>query len=297
MSESSILLKPTIVATLATSGAMDDLQTLLYSLAIFNPTPPKVYLYCDSATSNAIKGFKYPGIIVVMPCLDKYAGMNRREMENQFGERFSNKWFDFMTEKIELLEWVFREESASTLKNGILFCDADICFFGPLPSIPANATLALSPHEIRLIDEQSFGRYNGGFLWMSDSVYPSLWKTHCEGSRFYEQSALEDLAKEANDTLYEFPRTQNYGWWRLWQGKQSTEKIKMEWTMNRKKFPNTSGILINGEPLGSVHTHFFEKNDKATIEYNQWVLEWLRRLGEIGGHAPAKKLYKWLKIT
>jgi hypothetical protein len=300
---------PSVVATLATSGAIADLQTLLYSLALFNDPVPTVYLYCDSATALAIKHSKYPGRILTRTALDKYSGKTRQQMEAAAGREFESEWFDFMAEKINLLEWVFSATQGCCIKGahcldgdedngtGVLFCDADICFFAPLPAVPDRVTLALSHHGIRTYDESRFGRYNGGFFWLSNPAHLAVWRRACHGSRFYEQSALEDLAAavqaETPKKFYEFPRTQNYGWWRLWQAADGVDKAKAEWSLSRFKAPKAAGILIGGEPLGSVHTHFWETQDRATVEYNNWIKGWLQKLAA-AGHQPAKKLLFWL---
>jgi hypothetical protein len=203
-----------------------------------------------------------------------------------------------MAEKIFLLKWAFTAEAATGGTGGILFCDADICFFAPLPAIPSTAKVALSHHDIRATDEALYGRYNGGFVWLGSPRYADAWLAACDaGQRFFEQSALEDVATAAAAAgpaaLYEFPRTQNFGWWRLWQGERHYEELQKEWTMNRRKDPAASGILVGGEPLGSVHTHFSEQKDAATLKYNAWVLAWLERLAP--SHVPARRLLAHLK--
>lgn len=288
--------KTACIATLATIDAIQDLRTLLFSLSLFNTPAPKVYLYADSALMALAPKLKYSGVLVVKNALERYAGKTRKEMEQLPGQQFPSLWFDFMAEKITLLEWAFATEGEAAQSRGIFFCDADICFFAPLPKLDRVKLLALSPHEIRPQDEARFGRYNGGFLWMSDPALARAWRQACYGARFFEQSALEDVARMIQNadpaTFYEFPRTNNYGWWRLWQGVKSPQEIQYEWTMNRFTDPRASGILIQGQPLGSVHTHFFGGQDKAVAMYNEWVLQWLRRLA--AGHPPAKRLLHWL---
>ena len=304
---------PTVIATLATIGALPDLRNLLFSLQLFQPAaPPRVYLYCDEHVATAVHsssalGFSYKGeILTNTTALARYSGLNRQQMEQRPGHRFPSLWFDFMAEKISLLKWAFAEEGEAAAdlgvmvtdaNPGILFCDADICFFAPLPSIPAGAHVALSPHDIRATDEARYGRYNGGFAWLSHSRYADAWLAACDaGQRFYEQSALEDVAAMARaagpTALYEFPRTQNYGWWRLWQGEKSSDMLLQEWSMNRRVQPASSGIVVAGEPLGSVHTHFAETRDMATIKFNDVVKSWLRKLER--GHEPARKLLHFL---
>jgi hypothetical protein len=287
-----------LVATLATVDAIKDLRVLLYTLAAFNSPAPAVYLYCDERVADIAPSFKYPGALHMQKALTRYSGLTRRQMEAQAGRQPGKSlWMELMMEKLNLIEWVFEKEGSRALAEGVLFCDADICFLGPLPQIPTSAALALSPHGIRPLDESKFGRYNGGFLWVADLELVAAWRDACDGARFYEQSALEDVAEAlrvaAPAAFYEFPRTQNYGWWRMWQGEQAPETLQREWTMNRMKCPRGVGILLNGEPMGSVHTHWAEQRDRATVVFNQWVLEWIRKLSS--AHPPAKKLHAFLQ--
>jgi len=277
-------MKPSVIATLATGPAIKDFQVLLTSLEIFNENPPTVYLFCDSTIEDAKPTLNYKGTLIHKNCLDAYSRKSRIEMEHTPGKHFKNQWFDFMTEKINLLRWVF----STTHTNGVLFCDADICFLGPLPSIPDGEKLALSPHGIRDTDAKKYGFYNGGFVWMREVALADAWWAACKDSRFYEQSALETLADSVKP--YEFPRTENYGWWRLWQGVETPDVLLKEWGMNRSK--GGSGLTVGGQPLGSVHTHFFEKSDGATMSFNAIIIGFLRKLES---HPPAKQLLRALK--
>ena len=281
---------PSTLATLATKAAVDDLRALLSSLQFWNQNPPTIYLYCDTAIARIVPALKYTGKILVKDVLEAYTPYTRVQMERMPGKNFENLWFDFMTEKINLLRWAFDDAKPV---NGVLFCDADICFLAPLPAIPAGTSVALSPHMIRVADAKKFGHYNGGFLWFSDKRYADVWWDKCATARYYEQSALEDVAAAVDKaTLYEFPITQNYGWWRLWQSDKSPAAMQAEWSIKRGNREN-SGIVIAGNPLGSVHTHFSEKRDAATMEYNAWVIGWLNRIAV--AHEPTRRFLKHMR--
>jgi hypothetical protein len=261
-------LTPSAIATLATGTAVEDLRILLASLEIFNVNPPTVYLYCDSAVAEKVPSFKYTGELITNVALNAYTGLNRAKMETLPGKKYSSLFFDFMMEKLALLRWAFKEQP------NLMFCDADICFLGPLPTIPEGATLALSQHMIRQRDEDRFGRYNGGFMWLSSVAQVDRWEAACADSRFFEQAALEKVA-EGGDGFYPFPVTQNYGWWRLWQGSESPQNLLAKWSVGH--VPNYAGILIGGAALGSVHTHFYERRDDATRLFNEIVIDRLKK--------------------
>lgn len=276
---------PTTIATLATGTALEDLYILLQTLQLFNTNPPTVYIYCDSQVEDALKKISYTGKLYTRDSLKAYSMYTRQQMEGMPGKHFPSLWFDFMAEKINLLRWAIQE------CGPVLFCDADICFMAPLPTIPLHAKVALSPHMIMERDEKRFGKYNGGFAWFSSIDYAELWWAACGTARYYEQSALEDVAahaaKDGPDALYEFPKTVNYGWWRLWQGKKSSTELLKEWGINRLKAKEASGICIEGQQLNSVHTHF-RTQDIATKQFNLMVIGWLKMLAPY--HVPARKL-------
>jgi len=173
----------------------------------------------------------------------------------------ANLWVNFMLEKTRLLDWAL--ETAPD----VLFCDADLCFMGPLFEIPEDAKLAVSRHEIRPQDEARFGAFNGGMIWVTSKDQVALWRSATATSRFFEQASIEDLVA-ADPTSYMIPRTENYGWWRLFQGVKSPQELASEWSVS-------TCIKVSGQPLGSVHTHFGEVRDAATVEFNKWVLSML----------------------
>lgn len=276
---------PSHIATLATSSAIDDLRIFLKTLSFWNSPPPPVYLFCDAAVAAAVPSFGYTGELVIKEALTAYTGLNRAQMESMPGIHYKNLFFDFVCEKLTLMEWVFSVAESS----GVLFCDADICFLAPLFQIPIGCPLAVSPHLIREHDEARFGIYNAGMIWIKDAATVALWREACATSSFYEQIAIETLVNFV-DKPYMIPVTENYGWWRLWQGRKSAAELKGEWKMNKKN-PG-SGISIRGVALGSVHTHFTEIHDAATAAYNDWVKTSLKRIAQV--HEPARRFLEYM---
>jgi hypothetical protein len=208
-------MKITSIATLVNEFAIDDLKVLLFTLELWNPRAPSVYIYADSKSVPRIKEIKYAGSVVIKEdALNAYTGMNRRTMESLRDIRGKTVFAQFTEEKTTLMEWALSIEP-----GGVLFCDADICHLGPLPQIPDDVELALSPHMIRKSDTDRYGIYNAGFLWFKSPAIAVRWRELCATSRFFEQACLEELAVDYR--LYQFPIQVNYGWWRLWQGSQS----------------------------------------------------------------------------
>jgi hypothetical protein len=279
-------MRPSVIATLATNAVKTDLQLFLFTLGLWNRTPPTVYLMCDAAIAAAVPEMGYKGTIVTKQTLDKYAGLTRAQME-RMPSPLGNLWMELMLEKTNI-EWVFHT-GTDQKGTGVYICDSDICFMGPLVDIPPGTKLAVSRHEIREQDEARFGAYNGGMIWLSEVSQLQQWREAAKTSRFFEQAAIEDLVAATPGT-YQIPRQENYGWWRMWQGVRPSAELAAEWGLHRS--PEHSGITVAGAPLGSIHTHFAEVRDAATHEYNKWIVGWLRRLNS---HPPAKRLLQFLE--
>ena len=273
-----------VICTLATESCLKDLQVFLFTLELYNKTIPVVYILCDNFIEREIKqmGKHY---IKSYPLLEKYGLIERRRMEGEPGSNYKTKWEDFMMEKTTIMDMAFNDNKS------IFFCDCDICFMGPMPTInDTNATLSLSKHYIRPIDQMRYGIFNAGFLWTNDPTIPEKWREAAKTSRYYDQAALEDLEKVSS--TYNFPKQINYGWWRMFQGTEPFAKLQSEWTISRSD-PDYSGIKVNGQQLLSIHTHWHETRDIVTIMFNKFVLSKLKIL-EKGGHKNAELFMKFL---
>jgi hypothetical protein len=267
------MIQITAIATLVNEFAITDLKVLLFTLQLWNASPPTVYIFSDKKSVPLIKIIPYSGKIIIKEgALNAYTGLNRRMMESRPGRTFKTLFADFTAEKTQLMSWALETEP-----EGVLFCDADICHLAPLPELPDGTELALSPHMIRKSDTALYGIYNAGYLWFKNPELATKWRDLCKMSRFFEQACLEDLAVGVN--LYEFPIQINYGWWRLWQGTQSIANLQSEWGIFRNT--ESSGITVQRQTLQSIHTHWSEKSDKATCEFNTWVLSQLARLSSV----------------
>ncbi len=261
------------IATLATAGAFKDLQTLLWTIQQWHPDA-EVFLGTDAETAAK---FTDKPTIHTRVFLDHYKGLTRKDMEAMSGRKYSTLWHDFMMEKATVLEWAMEG-----YEEGVWFLDADICLLAPLPLPLAGIDLMLSPHMIRPVDEQRYGQFNGGYLWIRNRELLDVWRRATYGSRFYEQAALEDVwAAVAEGQKARFPIQDNFGWWRFLQSTEAPPLIQARLGFNRAA-PGV-GLQYEGAVLRSIHTHW----DEAS-EFNQWIrgkLEFLAR-----SHAPAKAL-------
>ncbi len=268
------------IATLANEHAVADLAVLFFTLELWNPSPPTIYIFSDAPTSPKIEALPYKGKKVIKDALAPYIGLNRPTMEKTKGKIFKTLFADFCAEKPRLRAWALDEDSCYPKTDGILFLDADICHLGPLPILASNVQLALSPHMIRKSDTDRFGVYNAGFLFLRSKEIADKWYEMCATSRFFEQGCLEDLAVWVSGKwsggFEEFPVTVNYGWWRLWQGDHPSQELQKEWHILRRE--GWSGLAIGSAPVQSIHTHWFVKDDMATMRFNVWILEQLKKL-------------------
>lgn len=257
----------TIIATLATNKSLNDLRVFLKSLSLHYTaaTSPTIYIFADTAVKLMIEFEKHPLTIIIKDVLGAYSDLDRPTMELIGRPNNTTLWYEFQMEKLNLLDWVFEVEPRAKTE-GAFYLDADICFLGPLPAVPSSAAIALSPHLIRPNDEARFGKYNGGFLWMRDPAGVVAWRTECPHSRFHEQAALECFDDpEWAGLVHTFPVQVNYGWWRMWQGRQPAKETQAAWTVEK-------GVInVAGAPLLSIHTHFVT-TDLATRYFNTFVL-------------------------
>jgi hypothetical protein len=274
------------IVTLATgANAVKDLRFLLWSLEqVYKENCPDIFIYTDTDTSKCIPTYK--GNCFLKIALDSYTGLNRQQMEKITGSRFKTKWTDFMCEKISAMRWAFEQTQTD---EGIWFLDADIMVFDTLPTLPVETDVALAPHFIRTRDEDKFGRYNGGFLWLRNPESLTVWLDATHTSRFFEQAALEVVATSAKH-LYEIPIQHNFGWWRLWQSNQSSEDIAKRFGYGRN-LPGV-GLTFDGKPLASVHTHWYETEDIATSRFNEFIKT---RLQKIKAHKPAAHFLQYIQ--
>ena len=275
MDSSSILAQPAAIATLANEHALQDLDILFYSLSLWNKSPPPIYLFCTETVQKKVAN-KYKGQLFVKTVLEPYKTMTRKEMEIAPSRKgLPNLFYDFTQEKCDLMKWTLQCLSEEDRKRGVLFCDADICWLGPMPLVDTTLSLGLSPHMIRKNDQYKFGIYNAGFLWMNDLTLPDLWRKACETSHFFEQAALEKLVT-FNGTFF-FGSIFNYGWWRMYQSENTVDEQKSKWSIKRDPKETHSGLLVNSYPLACIHTHF-QTDDSITKEFNKWILSKLTLL-------------------
>lgn len=264
-----------------------DFKVFCKTLEVWESTVT-LYIATDKETEKSLFNIQTKNKIEIIYLPEEYNGKTRKEMENTIGKKYKTVWTDFMYEKATVLEYIFNTKETP---NGVWFMDADIAHFSKLPEIPLEAGLALSPHYIRQIDCDRYGKYNGGYFWMKNKEYLEKWREAGIGARYFEQSALEDigkLAKEKNE-LYEFPIQVNYGWWRMFQSNLSYTDIQAKFSFSRLDQDST-GIRYEGKQIYSVHTHWYD-NTSVTGLFNQWIINYMTKFIS---HKPLQKVLRQL---
>jgi hypothetical protein len=272
---------PVIALLVTGEKAFEDFQVFVKSLEAWHPDAI-LYIATDTPTAKLLADFKTKATLHARITLDRYVGLTRSDMEARAGHFYDSLFKDYTYEKATVLE-----EALATHPMGVWFQDADIVHLAPLPLIPVDASVALSPHAIRPGDERLYGRYNAGYLWIRDPELISVWRAMGGKSRFYEQAALEDVAVAAGATLYEFPPQVNFGWWRMYQGVEPPSAIQARFGFNR--MDRSAGIRYAGAPLQSIHTHLYDKSTGANGVFNKWLDT---TTSKFASHAPLRNFRK-----
>ncbi len=254
---------PVIALLVTGEKAFEDFKVFVKSLEAWHPDA-HLYIATDTPTAKLLLTVKTKVTLNVRITLDRYAGLTRSDMEARAGHFYDSLFKDYTYEKATVLE-----EALAAHPMGVWFQDADIVHLAPLPAIPIDASVALSPHDIRPGDERLYGRYNAGYLWIRDPELISVWRAMGGKSRFYEQAALEDVAAAAGASLYVFPPQVNFGWWRMYQGVEPPASIQAKFGFNR--MDKSVGLRYADKPLQSIHTHLYDKSTGANGVFNKWL--------------------------
>lgn len=267
--------------------ALADYKLFVATLELWHPDAV-LYVFADSETPITRKP-KSGVLHVKQTALDKYTGMRRAEMEATEGIEYDTLFKDYTYEKANVMKWMFETQPDLHNHGGAWFMDADIIHCAPLPHIPESATVALSPHAIRVADEAKFGKYNAGYMWIKIPSMLEIWKSAGHASRFFEQAALEQVALHAGSALYEFPPSVNFGWWRMFQSPISPPDQQKKFTIYR---PDPGiGMRYDGVPLQSIHTHWYQRDGSSTHAFNEWFFGTALRLK---AHKPMQQFLRAL---
>ena len=253
------------ISTMATNMTYNDLQLMLYSLYQFHPDIT-VFIVCDSKVVSNLKEWGPVNIpsmhLELIPSLNEYTGMNRKEMEK------NGKFMELVLHKCDGIDAAFEKGFSN-----VLFVDSDMVFLNEfdLESWGDNRKndIGRSPHHNKLINQQQFGVYNAGMVWVNHQGFTDWWKFGSyTKSRYYEQAILEDT--QDNFSSFDIPIQYNYGWWRLYE-------CEAHLIPERESFFRVVNgvIMYDNKPLRTIHTHFGEKRFLFTVRFNQFMMKLL----------------------
>jgi hypothetical protein len=166
--------------------------------------------------------------------------------------------------ELTLEKCVVIDYALSENKN-VLFLDSDIILFNPIENVITEEQLkkdiGLSPHLIVKADEDLYGKYNAGFIYISNKNVTKWWRKNSINSPFFEQKPMDDMPL-CFDCFF-FPPQNNFGWWRLLQAPQPL--------IVANKFTIKDGVILyDNLPLNSIHTHIIS-DFVYTVKFNGFI--------------------------
>ena len=147
--------------------------------------------------------------------------------------------------------------------NQVHYVDVDVMMLGlcPMPRLPL-APVTLSPHFIRQAIEAQYGKYNSGYMLVSDESFVSWWeKQPKEAPGFFgDQQCLDGWEANGTRRFDKFSEQHNVGWWRLVSA-PGPNSFRLSAQGNK--------IIYNDAPLISVHTHIMPLAGSASLSTPQ----------------------------
>ena len=251
------LSEPSSFCTICTKPADFELAGLLLSLSLYHPNAT-TYVMCDNPTKTYINEMSLQPKLNIkwVVTLDKYTGLNRKQME------MKKIWSEFQMSKADVLEHALKEQPDS------LFLDSDQLITGKIDEINHTKSLGVSPHYMRKQTLDSFGIYNGGMLWVKNKNIPNDWKEFTKTSRFYDQASIEDLVKKYDH--FKFSSNYNIQGWR----RQLHHDGPVGFDKEMSLIEDRTLVAYQNKPIKTVHTHFRDK--KHFSDFNQQIVQYLK---------------------
>ncbi|KPI88409.1 hypothetical protein ABL78_2474 [Leptomonas seymouri] len=294
------------VCTMATRECAEELVLFHRSLRVYHPTLP-LYLGCTTEMRDEVSPALAPMLQTLhddahvrwVCCLDAYGPcISRQVMECAPGVWYATRHTDFMMEKANLMELAMRDTHtttapASSAAPTVAFLDCDVTLLHELPTMPATAAVALSPHYIRQADESLFGRFNGGYVVTDTPEVLWEWRRATATSRYFDQASLEHVADVfgQREALHRLPGQHNYGFWRLLQPQRGGTLAEAKrfsikpWASPKAPATDALTIHYDGHPLCSLHTHFrlHGANTPRDVRlFNDLLLRWIETCAAAG---------------
>jgi len=253
------------VSTMIGGQRVQDGALLLWTIALFAPTGTKVFVASDKPTIDWFE-MRMPSLMQTLDISWSYS-LDGYNMTMQRGDMIkTGVWSDFQMEKARIMEY------ALTQVNDTVFLDADCMVLSPIPLPPlsSGAQMGLSPHYMRVLDSRDYGFFNGGLAWTNQASMPRDWIAATRVSRYYDQTALEDLAEWYR--TYLFGTETDLGWWRIKHGEESEDSF---W--RKIKLDSQERIAFNGKPVDTTHAHFLTADHGNSESFVSGILNLMKR--------------------
>jgi len=223
------------ICTLVTRTSENDFIQLLSSIRT-NFKNIKLYILCDSYI-EALFNQEEDQQCIFINQLDNYKDLNREQMEEK------GIWTEFMLKKTDIIDY------SLTNHCNTLFVDSDILFLNNKLDINFESQVGLSPHYISQLEQNKYGKYNAGFIYISDKEVTKYWRETDHSDYYQEQGLLNTFPNKFS--YFEFDELNNFGFWRL-NNIDNQEELKKEITFNDGKH------YFRDNEINSLHIHQFE---------------------------------------
>jgi hypothetical protein len=216
----------------------DFIQLMLSIKKYFSNT--MVYVLCDSYIEKWFSDINNPKVIFINN-LDKYQGLGRPKMESD------GIWMEFSLKKTEIIDYALK------LHNNTLYVDSDIVFLNSNLNIDFEKQVGLSPQFISKSEQEKYGIYNCGFVYISDSEVTKYWREADHNNYYLEQGILNTFPDKFS--YFEFSELNNFGFWRVNNVEQPDEVKKQISFIEGKHY-------FKGKEVNSLHIHQFDPKYK-----------------------------------
>jgi len=232
------------VATMATKHSIPELDLFFRTYSRFERDRP-LFVAADFSVAAWFHAREYMHPDVhVYKYLDKYGNLSRSEM-TQKPSSFPglNLWTAFQLEKANIMETALRIGYL-----GVLFIDSDLFFVAPLPPMGLES-LGVSPHRTNTHFNHKYGTYNGGLIFVRNITVLKLWRNLTVGSPYFEQWAIEPLAKQIPHFIID--PSLNLGWYQMGVHASSDRTDRVKWL----QLSESGGLSFNNQHVQSIHAH------------------------------------------
>lgn len=254
------------ISTITTKNLINEFFILQESLRLTNPNT-KIIVLCDDESASKIEKLYNHNIII----LNDLKNLNYDDIK-----RRGKSFLDLVLKKCDVIKYALDKFDET------LFVDTDIVFLNQFDNNYIK-NIVLSQHHIYKHDEDKYGKYNVGYMYIKDKSFPEwLHNTTLTRSKFFEQEGL--IHAETDYDIDNFSMNHNFGWWRLYQTDKYEERYK--------NFGYGNNVFWNKEPLISIHVHMVSDGFKDI--HNDKFADLILKFLSVSKKEIHKNLYNYI---